>query len=259
MNEPFPAIGNQSEEAQEISNSSQGKNDFLLDLSLSSHAEAVSERRSGHLSPERTKRYGMTDFSNISISVGGNLLEEFDPLSSQSRLLVDEDPSVKTCTKPSIARLDSKENMELHRASGLILGRIKETNLANESLSSSDEATSSDFDTEPVDIDGTCTHKSNLNGNDEALQHCGDASLYCDPDSAAKQQGKAFYGYAVYLISYLICFFQLTLLECSFLISSSKWILGQGYWHIYVKYGMLSCILSWNPFRCVLEISMPFL
>jgi len=191
MNEPFPAIGNQLEEAQEIPNSSQGKNDFLLDLSLSSHAEAVPERRSGHLSPDRTKRYGMTDFSNV--SVGGNLLQEFDPLSSQNQLSVDEDPSVKT--KPSIERLDSKENMELHRASGLILGRIKETNLANASLTSSDEATSSDLDTEPVDIDGFCTYmyKSNHNGNDEALEHCGDASLNCDPDSTAKQQGKAFY------------------------------------------------------------------
>ena len=198
MDEPFPAIGNQFEEAQEAS--SQRKNDFLLDLSLSSHAKAVSERRSGHLSPERTKRYGMTDFSDI--SVGGNLLQEFDPLSSQNQLSVDEDPSVKT--RPSIERLDSKENMELHRASGLILGRSKETNLANASVSWSDEATSTDFDTEPVDIDGTCTYmyKSNLNGNEGALEHCGDASLNCDPDNAARQEGKAFYVYAVYLVSY---------------------------------------------------------
>jgi len=194
MNEPFPAIGNQFEEAQEIPNSSQRKNDFLLDLSLSSHAEAVSERRSGHLSPERSKRYGMTDFGDI--SVGGNLLQEFDPLSSQNQLSVHEDPS-SVKTKPSVERLDSKENMELRRASGLILGRIKETNLANASVSSSDEATSSDFDSEPVDIDGTCTYKSNLNGNDGALEHCGDASLNCDPDSAAKQEGKAFCVYAV--------------------------------------------------------------
>ena len=186
MNEPFPAIGKQYEEAQEISNSSQRENDFLLDLSLSSHAEAVSERRSGHLSPERTKRYGMTDFSDV--SVGENLLREFDPLSSQNQLSVDEDPSVKT--KPSIERLDSKENMELHRASGLILGRIKETNLANTSVTSSDEATSADFDTEPVDISLDGTHKPNLNGNDGALEHCGDASLNCNPDDAARQEGK---------------------------------------------------------------------
>ena len=188
MTEPFPAIGsNQFEEAQEISDSSPRKNDFLLDLSLSSHSEAVLERRSGHLSPERTKRYGMTDFGDI--SVADNLLQEFDPLSSQNQLSVDEDPSVKT--KPSIKKIDSKENMELHRASGLILGRIKETNIANASVSSSDEATSCDFDTNLVDVDGT--YKSNFNGNGGALEHCGDASLNCDSDSAsaARQEGKS--------------------------------------------------------------------
>lgn len=181
MNEPFPAIGSHFEEAQEISNSSQRKNDFLLDMSLTSHVEAVSERRSGHLSPERTKRHGMTDFSDL--SGGDSLLQEFDPLSSQNKFPVDEDPVVKT--KPSIERLDSKETMELHRASGLILGRIKETNLANASVSSSGEATSSDFDTEPVDG----TYKLNLNEHDGALEHCRDVDD--DPDNAAVQEGKA--------------------------------------------------------------------
>lgn len=185
MNEPFPAIGKQFDEGQEISNSSR-KNDFLL--SLNSHAESVSERRSGHLSPERNKRYGITDFGDV--SVGENLLQEFDPLSSQNQLSVDEDPSLKT--KPSIERLDSKENMELHRASGLILGRIKETNLANASVSSSDEATtSSDFHTEPVDVDGTYMYKLNHNVNEGGLEHSGDARLSCDPDNAAVQKGKS--------------------------------------------------------------------
>ena len=187
MNEPFPPIGNQFEEAQEISDSSPRKNDFLLDLSLSSHGEAVLERRSGHLSPERTKRYGVTDFGDISVE--DNLLQEFDPLSSQNQLS-DEEPSVKT--RPSIKKIDSKENMELHRASGLIVGRIKETNLVNASVSSSDEATaSSDFDTNLVDVDGT--FKSYLNGNGGALENCGDASLNCDPDSAsaARREGKS--------------------------------------------------------------------
>ena len=182
MNEPFPFNGNQFEEAQEISNSSPRKYDFLLDLSLRSHGEAVLQRRSGHLSPERTKRYGMTDFTDT--SVGDNLLEEFDPLSSQNQLTVDEDPSVKT--KPSIERLDSKENTQLHRASGLIRGRIKDTTLTNASVSSSDEATS-------VDVNGTYMYKSNLNANGGALEHCGDASLNCDPDSAsaARREGKS--------------------------------------------------------------------
>lgn len=188
MNESFPAIGKQFDEGQEISNSSR-KNDFLLDLTLSSHAESVSERRSGHLSPERNKRYGITDLSDV--SVGENFLQEFDPLSSQNQLSGDEDPSVKT--KPSIERLDSKENMELHRASGLILGRIKETNLANASVSSSDEATTSDFDTEPVhvDVDGTYMYKLNHNVNEGGLEHSGDARLSCDPDNAAVQKGKS--------------------------------------------------------------------
>lgn len=186
MNESFPAIGKQFDEGQEISNSSR-KNDFLLDLTLSSHAESVSERRSGHLSPERNKRYGITDFSDV--SVGENLLQEFDPLSSQNQLSGDEDPTVKT--KPSIERLDSKENMELHRASGLILGRIKETNLANASVSSSDEATSGDFDTEPVDVDGTYMYKLNHNVNEGSLEHSGDARLNCDPDNAAVQKGRS--------------------------------------------------------------------
>ena len=189
MNEPFPFNGNQFEEAQEISNSSSRKNDFLLDLSLSSHGEAVLQRRSGHLSPERTKRYGMTDFTGTSL--GDNLLGEFDPLSSQNQLAVVEDPSVKT--KPSIERLDSKENMQLHRASGLILGRMKEVTLANASVSSSDEATSGDFDTNPVHVDGTHMYKSNLNANGGTFEHCGDASFNCDPDSAsaARQEGKS--------------------------------------------------------------------
>ena len=182
MNEPFPFNGNQFEEAQEISNSSPRKNDFLLDLSLRSHGEAVLQRRSGHLSPERTKRYGMTDFTDT--SVGDNLLEEFDPLSSQNQLAVDEDPSVKS--KPSIERLDSKENRQLHRASGLIRGRIKDTTLTNASVSSSDEAAS-------VDVNGTYMYKSNLNANGGALEHCGDASSNCDRDSAsaARREGKS--------------------------------------------------------------------
>ena len=189
MNEPFPFNGNQFEEAQEISNSSPRKNDFLLDLSLRSHGAEVLQRRSGHLSPERTKRYGMTDFTDT--SVGDNLLEEFDPLSSQNQLAVDEDPSVKT--KSSIERLDSKENMQLHRASGLIRGRIKDTTLTNASVSSSDEATSGDFVTNPVDVDGTYMYKPNLNANGGALEHCGNASLNCDPDSAsaARREGKS--------------------------------------------------------------------
>ena len=89
-------------------------------------------------------------------------------------------------TKPSIERLDSKENTQLHRASGLIRGRIKDTTLTNASVTSSDEATS-------VDVNGTYMYKSNLNANGGALEHCGDASLNCDPDSAsaARREGKS--------------------------------------------------------------------
>lgn len=179
MNEPFPVIGSHFEEKQEISHSSQRKNDFLLDVSLSSHVEPATERRSGHLSPEKTKRYGMTDFSDLTVE--NNLLQEFDPLSSQNAT-DEEDPATEN-TKPSIARLDSRETMELHRASGLILGRIKETSLASAVSSSGEATTSSSFDTEPVDD----THNLNLCENDEALESFEDKG---DLGSSAPQQGK---------------------------------------------------------------------
>ncbi|XP_078359356.1 rho GTPase-activating protein 8-like [Oculina patagonica] len=181
MNEPFPVIGSHFEEQQEISNSSQRKNDFLLDVSLSSHrhVEPVIERRSGHLSPERTKRYGMTDFSDLTVEK--NLLQEFDPLSSQNA--TDEEGPAPENTKPSFGRLDSREKMELHRASGLILGRIKETSLAN-TVSSSEQATASGLDTEPVDG----THSLSLYENDEALESFEDKDVL---DNAAAQQGVA--------------------------------------------------------------------
>lgn len=166
MNEPFPAIGSHFEEEQEISNSSQRKNDFFLDVSLSTHVEPVAERRSGHLSPERTKRYGMTDFSDLTVE--NSLLQEFDPLSSQNA--TGEDPSENT--KPSVQRLDSREKMELHRASA-------------DAVSSSGDPTSSGFDTEPAD-DGT--YNLNLNENNEASDRFEDKD---DLNRAAARNGKA--------------------------------------------------------------------
>ena len=175
MNEPSPAIGGHFEEEQEVSRSaSQRKSDSLFDVSLGSHVEPVIERKSGHLSPERTKRYGMTDFSDLTVK--DNLLQEFDPLSSQNG--TDEEPPDQNTNKPSFARSDSRDGMELHRASGLISGRIKETSLEN-AASSSIEATSSGFDTEPVD------DKYNFNINDGELfedKH--------DLDTAVAQKGK---------------------------------------------------------------------
>lgn len=172
MNEPFPAFGSHFEEQQEISNSSQSKSDFLLDVGLSSRSEPVSDRRSGRLSPGGTKRYGMTDFGDLTVQ--DNLLEQFDPLSSQN---VKFDEGTSTNAKPSITRLDSRENMELHRASGLILGRIKETNVENASVSSSGEATSDSFHTEPG---GTCE-------NDGSFKSCADNNGL---DNAAIKKGK---------------------------------------------------------------------
>ena len=99
---------------------------------------------SEHLTSPRTKRYGMTNFDDINVQ---DLLGEFDPLSSNSNPveneIIDEDLSKKT--KTSVQRLDSTENVELHRASGLILGHIQETRLANVAVSSSDERTSSGY------------------------------------------------------------------------------------------------------------------
>lgn len=86
----------------------------------------------------------MTNFDDINVQ---DLLGEFDPLSSNSNPvqneIIDEDLSKKT--KTSVQRLDSTENVELHRASGLILGHIQETRLANVAVSSSDERTSSGY------------------------------------------------------------------------------------------------------------------
>lgn len=176
MNEPFPAIGSHFEKEQELSNSSQRKNDFLLDISSSSQVEPVVERRSGHLSPEKTKRYGMTDFNELTVE--DNLLQEFDPLSSQNA--TEEESSENT--KPSILRLNSRDKMELHRSSGLILGRIKETSLENV-VDSSDEGTSIGLATELVDDTG------NVNQNDEGLESAED--YYSDSERASTHKGKA--------------------------------------------------------------------
>lgn len=176
MNEPFPAIGSHFEKEQEISNSSQRKNDFLLDISSSSQDKPVVERRSGHLSPEKTKRYGMTDFNELTVE--DNLLQEFDPLSSQNA--TDEESSENT--KPSFLRINSRDKMKLHRSSGLILGRVKETSLEN-AVDSSDEGTSFELDTELAD--GT----DNLNKNDEGLESVED--YYSDSKRATTHKGKA--------------------------------------------------------------------
>lgn len=143
MEEPFPAsIGNPLDEQQEISTNSvqtNSKSDFLLDV-----GEAVTNRRSGNLASVGTKRYGMTNFEDGNVQQ--DLLQEFDPLSCDSNSVhneMDEDLSQNTNKPTFIQRLDSRENMELHRASGLVLGRIKETNLANPLDDSGDEEESS--------------------------------------------------------------------------------------------------------------------
>lgn len=138
MDETFPAFGSPSGQQQEIStNPSQKKTDLLLDIE-----QHVTNRRSGHLTSVGTKRYGMTEFDDINVQQ--DLLQEFDPLSSHSvHNEIDEDLSKKTNTV--ITRLDSRENMELHRASGLVVGRMAEMNLGNATENSDDEGASSGF------------------------------------------------------------------------------------------------------------------
>lgn len=138
MDEALPGFENRSDVQQETlnlsTNSAQTKVIFRSD-------EPVTNRRSGHLTSPGTKRYGMTTFDDINVQQ--DLLDEFDPLSSHSNRTEnindfnDEDPSGKT--KTSVQRLESEENMEPHRSSGLFLGNIQETSLALAPTNSGDE------------------------------------------------------------------------------------------------------------------------
>lgn len=95
-------------------------------------------RRSESLSPGGTRRYGMTDFGDLA-GEETDLLEQFDPLVSSQSIsssLADEDTS--NITKRSIQRLDSRDKMELHRGSGLMSGRVNETELTSSTVDSSD-------------------------------------------------------------------------------------------------------------------------
>ena len=181
MNESLPAFGSHFEEQQDIStlsSSSQAKNDFLLDVnSLSSSDETVSHRRSGNLSPRGSKRYGMTDFGDLAAQ-DTDLLQQFDPLSSQnvSSSLTDEDSS--TNAQPSIQRLDSRDKMELHRSSGLILGHMKETELTTRTVDGSRGDVS----------DGT-PEQFNHNEN-TTLESCGEDERF---KNATVKNGKVFY------------------------------------------------------------------
>lgn len=181
MNESLPAFGSHFEEQQDIStlsSSSQAKNDFLLDVnSLSSSDETVSHRRSGNLSPRGSKRYGMTDFGDLAAQ-DTDLLQQFDPLSSQnvSSSLTDEDSS--TNAQPSIQRLDSRDKMELHRSSGLILGHMKETELTTRTVDGSRGDVS----------DGT-PEQFNHNEN-TTLESCGEDEHF---KNATVKNGKVFY------------------------------------------------------------------
>ena len=136
-----PLFGNPSDSQQEITRS-QKRSDLLLDVHVD---EPATNRRSGHLTSPGTKRYGMTNFDDVNVEE--ELLKEFDPLSSHANSVHNDiDEELSTNSVKFIQRLDSSENMELHRGSGLILGQMKETSLTNATEITGDEATSSESD-----------------------------------------------------------------------------------------------------------------
>lgn len=177
MDKPF--FGNPSDSQQEITRS-QKRNDLLLDVHVD---EPVTNRRSGHLTSPGTKRYGMTNFDDVNVEE--DLLKEFDPLSSHANLVhndIDEELSATNSVK-LIQRLDSSENMELHRGSGLILGQMKETSLTNATEITGDEATSNESDVMEVD----CSALAHENGG--TSQSCKDG-IHFDGTAEVAEEGE---------------------------------------------------------------------